>query len=64
MIDPYLNLFRVNPEDGSLLNTDGCFEIEALGENGAQKFLEMGKTVSFNFSIVRFLRQFMIFVMA
>lgn len=44
MIDPYLNLFRVNPENGSLLNTDGCFEIEALGENGAQKFLDMGKT--------------------
>lgn len=44
MIDPYLNLFRVKPEDGSLKNTDGCFEIEALGENGAQKFLEEGKT--------------------
>ena len=44
MIDPFLNLFRVNPKDGSLLNTDGCFEIEALGENGAQKFLDMGKT--------------------
>jgi len=44
MVDPYLNLFRVNPQDGSLKNTDGCFEIEALGENGAQKFLEQGKT--------------------
>jgi 5'-nucleotidase len=44
MVDPYLNLFRVNPQDGSLKNTDGCFEIEALGENGAQKFLDQGKT--------------------
>lgn len=43
LIDPYLNLFRVKPEDGSLLNTDGLFEIEALGENGAEKFLERGK---------------------
>jgi HAD superfamily 5'-nucleotidase-like hydrolase len=43
MIDPYLNLFRVNPKDGSLLNTDGLFEIEALGENGAAKFLSQGK---------------------
>jgi len=43
MVDPYLNLFRVRPEDGSLLNTDGLFEIEALGENGAEKFLKMGK---------------------
>ena len=30
MLDPYLNLFRVNPRDGSLLNTDGVFDIEAL----------------------------------
>ena len=44
MTDPYLNLFRVVPEDGSLKNTDGLFEIEALGDNGAEKFLEMGKT--------------------
>lgn len=44
MVDPYLNLFRVNPQDGSLLNTDGLFEIEALGPNGAQKFLSQGKT--------------------
>ena len=44
MLDPYLNLFRVNPKDGSLLNTDGTYEIDALGENGASKFLEMGKT--------------------
>eukprot|EP00804_Cyclotella_cryptica_P000624 CCRYP_009996-RA/>CCRYP_009996-RA protein AED:0.13 eAED:0.13 QI:214/1/1/1/0.75/0.4/5/644/520 len=44
LTDPYLNLFRVMPEDGSLRNTDGLFEIEALGEDGARKFLEMGKT--------------------
>ena len=44
MLDPYLNLFRVRPEDGSLLNTDGVYEIEALGENGATKFLQQGKT--------------------
>eukprot|EP00579_Thalassiosira_antarctica_P001816 CAMPEP_0201867902 /NCGR_PEP_ID=MMETSP0902-20130614/1988_1 /ASSEMBLY_ACC=CAM_ASM_000551 /TAXON_ID=420261 /ORGANISM="Thalassiosira antarctica, Strain CCMP982" /LENGTH=648 /DNA_ID=CAMNT_0048393167 /DNA_START=98 /DNA_END=2044 /DNA_ORIENTATION=- len=44
LTDPYLNLFRVVPEDGSLKNTDGMFEIEALGEDGATKFLEMGKT--------------------
>ena len=43
MLDPYLNLFRVNPKDGSLLNTDGLFEIEALGEHGAEKFLSKGK---------------------
>lgn len=43
LLDQYLSLFRVRPEDGSLLNTDGLFEIEALGENGAQKFLEQGK---------------------
>lgn len=44
LTDPYLNLFRVMPEDGSLRNTDGLFEIEALGEDGASKFLKMGKT--------------------
>ncbi|KAL7547161.1 hypothetical protein ACHAWF_010476 [Thalassiosira exigua] len=44
LTDPYLNLFRVVPEDGSLRNTDGLFEIEALGKDGAAKFLEMGKT--------------------
>jgi 5'-nucleotidase len=44
MLDPYLNLFRVRPEDGSLLNTDGVYEIDALGENGAEKFLKIGKT--------------------
>uniref|UniRef100_A0A7S4QWM4 Uncharacterized protein n=1 Tax=Ditylum brightwellii TaxID=49249 RepID=A0A7S4QWM4_9STRA len=43
LVDPYLNLFRVKPEDGSLLNTDGLFEIEALGPDGANKFLEQGK---------------------
>jgi hypothetical protein len=43
LLDPYLNLFRVRPEDGSLQNTDGVFEIEALGENGAQTFLNKGK---------------------
>ena len=43
MLDPYLNLFRVNTRDGSLLNTDGVYEIEAMNPNGAQKFLEMGK---------------------
>ncbi|KAL7432680.1 hypothetical protein ACHAXH_008482 [Discostella pseudostelligera] len=44
LTDPNLNLFRVMPEDGSLKNTDGLFEIEALGENGPAKFLEIGKT--------------------
>ena len=44
MLDPYLNLFRVRPQDGSLLNTDGVYEINALGENGATKFLQRGKT--------------------
>ena len=44
MLDPYLNLFRVNPADGSLLNTDGVYEIEALGENGAAQFLAKGNT--------------------
>lgn len=43
LLDPYLNLYRVNSQDGSLRNTDGIYEIEALGENGAQKFLEQGK---------------------
>lgn len=44
MLDPYLNLFRVNPQDGSLQNTDGIYEIDALGSNGASKFLAQGKT--------------------
>lgn len=43
LIDPYLNLYRVRPEDGSLLNTDGIYEIEALGEDGAKKFLSEGR---------------------
>lgn len=41
MLDPYLNLFRVNPKDGSLLNTDGLFDIQALG---LENFLDKGKT--------------------
>jgi hypothetical protein len=43
MLDPYLNLFRVETQDGSLCNTDGVYEIEALNPDGATKFLEMGK---------------------
>jgi 5'-nucleotidase len=43
MLDPYLQLFRVNMEDGSLKNTDGVYDIDALGPNGAEKFLEIGK---------------------
>lgn len=42
MLDPYLNLFRINRRDGSLLNTDGVYEIDALGEDGAAKFLKKG----------------------
>lgn len=42
MLDPYLNLFRVNTVDGSLKNTDGTYEISALGS--AEKFLEISKT--------------------
>jgi hypothetical protein len=42
MLDPYLQLFRVNMEDGSLKNTDGVFEMNAL-PNGAKDFLEIGK---------------------
>jgi 5'-nucleotidase len=44
MLDPYLNLFRINPQDGSLLNTDGIYEIDALGPDGAAKFLAQGTT--------------------
>jgi 5'-nucleotidase len=44
MLDPNLNLFRVKPQDGSLLNTDGVYEIDALGPDGATKFLQQGKT--------------------
>lgn len=43
MLDPYLNLFRVQTLDGSLRNTDGLYEIDALGEDGASKFLAQGK---------------------
>mmetsp|Transcript_2264 Transcript_2264/g.5121 ORF Transcript_2264/g.5121 Transcript_2264/m.5121 type:complete len:604 (-) Transcript_2264:1115-2926(-) len=43
MLDPYLQLFRVNMQDGSLKNTDGVFEIDALGPDGAKKFLEQGR---------------------
>lgn len=43
LVDPYLNLFRVNPQDGGLRNTDGVFEIESFGPNGAEKFLQQGK---------------------
>lgn len=42
MLDPYLQLFRVNMEDGSLKNTDGVFEMNAL-PGGADEFLETGK---------------------
>ena len=45
MLDPYLALYRVNMEDGSLKNTDGVYEIDALGPNGvgAEEFLKRGK---------------------
>lgn len=43
LVDPYQQLFRVNREDGSLQNTDGVFEIEAMNPNGAEKFLAKGK---------------------
>lgn len=43
MLDPYLQLFRINMDDGSLYNTDGLYEIDSLGENGAQEFLKQGK---------------------
>ncbi|KAG7346317.1 HAD superfamily hydrolase [Nitzschia inconspicua] len=42
MLDPYLQLFRVNMEDGSLKNTDGVFEMNAL-PRGAEDFLKIGK---------------------
>lgn len=41
MLDPYLQLFRVNMEDGSLKNTDGVYDIAAMG--GAEEFLKLGK---------------------
>ncbi len=43
MLDPYLQLFRINMQDGSLKNTDGIYEIDALGPNGAAEFLKIGK---------------------
>lgn len=43
MLDPYLQLFRVNMQDGSLKNTDGIYDIDALGPNGAEEFLKIGK---------------------
>jgi len=42
LLDPYLQLFRVNMEDGSLKNTDGIFEMNAL-PNGVEDFLNTGK---------------------
>ncbi len=53
LTDPYLNLFRVVPEDGSLRNTDGLFEIESLGEDGAAKFLAQGKTFQVSLLFVK-----------
>lgn len=41
LLDPYLQLFRVNMEDGSLKNTDGIYEINAL-PNGVDDFLKEG----------------------
>jgi len=42
LLDPYLQLFRVNMQDGSLKNTDGVFEMNAM-PNGVDDFLEEGK---------------------
>jgi len=42
LLDPYLQLFRVNMEDGSLKNTDGVFEMNAM-PNGVEDFLKIGK---------------------
>lgn len=41
MLDPYLQLFRVNMRDGSLKNTDGVYEMKAL-TNGTKDFLKIG----------------------
>eukprot|EP00529_Nitzschia_sp_RCC80_P011299 CAMPEP_0113489550 /NCGR_PEP_ID=MMETSP0014_2-20120614/26586_1 /TAXON_ID=2857 /ORGANISM="Nitzschia sp." /LENGTH=632 /DNA_ID=CAMNT_0000383289 /DNA_START=82 /DNA_END=1976 /DNA_ORIENTATION=+ /assembly_acc=CAM_ASM_000159 len=41
LLDPYLQLFRVNMEDGSLWNTDGVYDMAAMG--GAEEFLKEGK---------------------
>jgi len=43
LLDPYLNLYRIQTENGSLLNTDGLYEMQMLGEFGVHKFLEQGK---------------------
>ena len=46
LLDPYLNLFRVDTKSGMLSNTDGLFDIEALSspeESGASAFLFKGK---------------------
>uniref|UniRef100_A0A7S2P8U0 5'-nucleotidase n=1 Tax=Leptocylindrus danicus TaxID=163516 RepID=A0A7S2P8U0_9STRA len=46
MLDPYLNLFRVNTKDGTLKNTDGLFDIAAMDspeQSGASAFLFEGK---------------------
>jgi len=46
MLDPYLNLFRVDTKTGALANTDGLFDIEALNspeQSGAAAFLFKGK---------------------
>mmetsp|Transcript_19323 Transcript_19323/g.42030 ORF Transcript_19323/g.42030 Transcript_19323/m.42030 type:complete len:623 (-) Transcript_19323:385-2253(-) len=42
LLDPYLQLFRVNMKDNSLQNTDGVFEMNAM-PNGAKDFLKIGK---------------------
>jgi len=42
MLDLSRPLYRVHPSDGSLKNTDGKFEIDALGPGGAEKFLAQG----------------------
>jgi len=41
LLDPYLQLFRVNMQDGSLKNTDGVYEMKAL-PNGTKDFLQAG----------------------
>jgi len=43
LVDPNLKLFRLNPSDGSLLNTDVHFDIQSYGTNGTQQFLKEGK---------------------
>lgn len=46
LLDPYLNLFRVDTKSGMLTNTDGLFDIEALNspeQSGTSAFLFKGK---------------------